>query len=117
MASLHRYAHIIFNTLNLKLVSNFTKDFLVSSKNTALCLLDPHGIANKWIKNMERANQLLVIKFPEKRTLAEAIRLGRPVLLEDIEEEIDPILHPLLDKATIQQHGVAHIEFGQLLFI
>lgn len=50
-------------------------------------MIDPQGQANKWIKNMERANNLHVIKLSDAdfvRTLENCIQFGTPVLLENI---------------------------------
>lgn len=43
--------------------------------------------ANKWVKNMEKANQLKVIKLTDNdymRTVENALKFGHPVLLENI---------------------------------
>uniref|UniRef100_A0A2K6A2H9 Dynein axonemal heavy chain 7 n=1 Tax=Mandrillus leucophaeus TaxID=9568 RepID=A0A2K6A2H9_MANLE len=47
-------------------------------------MIDPQGQANKWIKNMEKANSLYVIKLSEPdyvRTLENCIQFGTPVTL------------------------------------
>uniref|UniRef100_A0A3B1JLH3 Dynein axonemal heavy chain 3 n=1 Tax=Astyanax mexicanus TaxID=7994 RepID=A0A3B1JLH3_ASTMX len=52
------------------------------------------GQANKWIKNMEKANKLSVIKLSNSnyvRTLENAIQFGTPVLLENVGEELDAV--------------------------
>ena len=70
---------------------------IVSNANSLPLLIDPHGQANKWIKQMEKSNNLHVIKFTNAdfvRTLVNCIQFGTPVLLEDIGEEIDPTLEP-----------------------
>ena len=49
------------------------------------------GQANKWIKNTEKDNQLVVIKLSDSdyvRKLENAIQFGIPVLLENIGEEV-----------------------------
>jgi len=65
-------------------------------------MIDPQGQANKWVRQMERANNLQVIKLSEGgeyiRTLENAIQFGLPVLLENVGEELDPSLEPLLLK-------------------
>lgn len=43
--------------------------------------------ANKWVKNMEKENQLKVIKQTDanySRIVENAIRFGNPVLLENV---------------------------------
>ena len=45
-------------------------------------MIDPQGQANKWIKNMEKANNLHVIKLSDAdfvRTLENCIQFGTPV--------------------------------------
>ncbi len=45
-------------------------------------MIDPQGQANKWIKNMEKANNLHVIKLTDSdfvRTLENCIQFGTPV--------------------------------------
>ena len=69
----------------------------------------PAGQANKWVKNMERPNKLSVIKLSDPnyaRTLENSIQFGTPVLLENVGEELDPLLEPLLLKQTFKQSGV-----------
>ncbi|KAL5473898.1 hypothetical protein EMCRGX_G028462 [Ephydatia muelleri] len=79
-------------------------------------LIDPQGQANKWVKNMERPNKLSVIKLSDptySRTLENAIQFGTPVLLENVGEELDPLLEPLLLKQTFKQGGVEYIRLGE----
>uniref|UniRef100_A0A7M4ERW8 Dynein axonemal heavy chain 7 n=1 Tax=Crocodylus porosus TaxID=8502 RepID=A0A7M4ERW8_CROPO len=78
-------------------------------------MIDPQGQANKWIKNMEKANSLHIIKLSDPefvRTLENCIQFGTPVLLENIGEELDPILEPLLLKQTFKQSGSICIRLG-----
>lgn len=45
-------------------------------------MIDPQGQANKWIKNMEKANNLHVVKLSDAdfvRTLENCIQFGTPV--------------------------------------
>lgn len=45
-------------------------------------MIDPQGQANKWIKNMEKANNIHVIKLSDSdfvRTLENCIQFGTPV--------------------------------------
>ncbi|KAM6899568.1 dynein axonemal heavy chain 3 [Xenentodon cancila] len=79
-------------------------------------MIDPQGQANKWIKNMEKANKLAVIKQSDGnyvRTLENCIQFGTPVLLEHVGEELDPILDSLLLKQTFKQQGVEYIKIGE----
>ncbi|KAJ1502997.1 Dynein heavy chain 7, axonemal, partial [Coelomomyces lativittatus] len=77
--------------------------------------IDPQGQANRWIKNMEKNNHLAVIKLSDGdflRTLENAIQFGTPVLLENIGEDIDSTLEPLLTKQLFKQSGVVCIRLG-----
>ena len=79
-----------------------------NSRRWPLCI-DPQSQANKWIKNMEKDFKLQVIKLSDAnytRTLENAIQFGTPVLLENIGEELDASLQPILLKSTFKQQGV-----------
>ena len=55
---------------------------------------------------MERDNKLGIIKLTDAsylRTLENAIAFGTPVLLENVDEELDPILEPVLLQQTFKQ--------------
>ena len=69
-------------------------------------MIDPQGQANKWVKNMEKEAKLSVIKLTDAdymRTLENCITFGNPCLLENVQEELDPSLEPLLLKQTYKQ--------------
>ncbi|XP_064606960.1 dynein axonemal heavy chain 12-like isoform X2 [Liolophura sinensis] len=79
-------------------------------------MIDPQGQANKWIKNMEKDFSMSVIKLTDAdymRNLENAITFGNPVLLENVGEELDPSLEPLLLKQTFRQTGVDMIRLGE----
>ena len=64
---------------------------------------------------MEKLHNLHVIKLTDSdfvRTLENCIQFGTPVLLENVGEEIDPILEPLLLKQTFKQGGSICIKLG-----
>lgn len=69
-------------------------------------MIDPQGQANKWVKNSEKDNKLQVIKLNNPdyvRIMENCIQFGHPILLEDVQEELDPSLEPLLLKQTFKQ--------------
>ncbi|XP_054071997.1 dynein axonemal heavy chain 12 isoform X1 [Rissa tridactyla] len=81
-------------------------------------MIDPQGQANKWIKNFEKENRLSVIKVNDAeymRTLENCIQFGTPLLLENVGEELDPSLEPLLLKQTFKQGGVECIKLGEAI--
>ncbi|GFR44543.1 hypothetical protein Agub_g5814 [Astrephomene gubernaculifera] len=88
---------------------------IVSKARRWPLLIDPQGQANKWIKNMEKKFKLEVMKLSDGdyiRRLENAIQFGTPVLLENIGEELDPTLEPLLLKSVFKQGGGLCIRLG-----
>jgi dynein heavy chain len=78
-------------------------------------MIDPQGQANKWIKKLEEKNQIKVIKQNQGtfvRTLENAIQFGSPVILENVPENLDPILDSILLRQVTIISGVATIRFG-----
>ncbi|KAL0984291.1 hypothetical protein UPYG_G00139540 [Umbra pygmaea] len=89
---------------------------IVSNSRRWPLMIDPQGQANKWIKNMEKANKLAVIKLTDGnylRTLENCIAFGTPVLLENVGEELDAVLEPVLLKQTFKQQGVEYMKIGE----
>lgn len=80
--------------------------------------IDPQGQANKWVRNMESANGLDIIKLSDKdflRTLENCIRFGKPCLLENIGEKLDPALDPVLMKQTFKSGNMTVIRLGDAI--
>ncbi|KAJ7552701.1 hypothetical protein O6H91_06G065600 [Diphasiastrum complanatum] len=79
-------------------------------------MIDPQGQANKWIRNMERERNLQIIKLTGGgeyvRVLENAIQFGLPVLLENVGEELDPSLEPVLLKQVFKSGGMMCIKLG-----
>nr|KAJ3422321.1 Dynein heavy chain 7, axonemal [Polyrhizophydium stewartii] len=78
-------------------------------------MIDPQGQANKWVKNMEKDRNLVIIKLTDGefvRSLENAITFGLPVLLENVKEELDPILDTVLQKQTFKSGGATCIRLG-----
>jgi len=79
-------------------------------------MIDPQGQANKWIKNMEKMNNLKLCKPTDTtlgRTVENAIQMGIPVMLENVGEYVDPMLEPVLQKNIFKQGGVDCLRFGE----
>ncbi|XP_047456328.1 dynein axonemal heavy chain 7 isoform X2 [Mugil cephalus] len=88
---------------------------IISNARRWPLMIDPQGQANKWVKNMEKPNRLHIIKLSDGdfvRTLENCIQFGTPVLLENVGEELDPILEPLLLRQTFKQGGAMCIRLG-----
>ncbi|GFS14673.1 dynein heavy chain 3, axonemal [Elysia marginata] len=96
---------------------NYSVDnaIIVTNANRWPLMIDPQGQANKWIKNMEKSNKLEVIKFSNPnfvRSLENCLQFGNPCLLENIGEELDPILESILLKQTFKQNNLEYIRLG-----
>jgi len=62
-------------------------------------IVDPLGIATRWIKNFERNRNLVVLKTTTasySRTIELSARSGTPVMVEDISDIYDPVIEALL---------------------
>lgn len=80
-------------------------------------LIDPQEQANKWIKNMEDADdgQLKVVKQTDDqfiRILSTSVQMGIPILIENLGEYLDPSLEPLLLKLVFKQGNRMMIRVG-----
>ena len=81
-------------------------------------MVDPQGQAIKWIKNMERERGLKIIDLQQHdylRTLENSVQFGAPVLLQNVQEELDPSLAPILNKA-ITKVGKCKISNLRIIF-
>ncbi|KAL1115992.1 hypothetical protein AAG570_005487 [Ranatra chinensis] len=79
-------------------------------------LVDPQGQANKWIKSMEKENDLEVIKLSDDtymKRMESCIEYGKPILLENIAEDLDPPLDPILLKEIFKQGNAEYISLGE----
>jgi len=78
-------------------------------------MIDPQGQANKWIRTMDGKSGLVCTKLNNPNMLREleaCIRNGKPLLVEDIAETLDPALEPVLQKAIYKQGGRILIRLG-----
>jgi dynein heavy chain len=77
-------------------------------------IIDPQGQANHWIKNMDRET-IKTIKLTEPsylKTLENGIRFGNPILLENVEEHLDPSIDPVLQKQIYKKGGQMFLRLG-----
>ncbi|XP_053575482.1 dynein axonemal heavy chain 2 [Bombina bombina] len=88
---------------------------IVTRGNRWPLMVDPQGQATKWIKNMESTKGLKVIdlQMPDyMRALEQAIQFGTPVLLQNVQEDLDPSLAPILSKSVTKVGGQLQIHLG-----
>ncbi|EAX96997.1 Dynein heavy chain family protein [Trichomonas vaginalis G3] len=78
-----------------------------------LCI-DPQNQANQWIKKMYK-DKLLVMttkkpKFDQQLEIA--LQTGQPVLLQDMGEDIDPALMPIINREFVKQGTTMMFKLG-----
>ncbi|XP_013163033.1 PREDICTED: dynein heavy chain 12, axonemal [Papilio xuthus] len=78
-------------------------------------LVDPQGQANKWIKTMEKPNDLQIMKFTDgnyMKVIETCLEYGKPALIECVLEDVEAPLDPILMKNTYMQGGKEFIALG-----
>ncbi|XP_024937311.1 dynein heavy chain 7, axonemal isoform X2 [Cephus cinctus] len=105
--NIHGLPRDSFSTENAIIMDN--------SKRWSL-FVDPQSQANKWIRAMEKFSELEVIKLTDKNymeILEQCIEFGKPVLLENVGEELEAPLDPILMKNIYKIAGVWYITLGE----
>lgn len=78
-------------------------------------MIDPQLQGSTWIKEKEKDNDLIAMRVGSKNyinILERAIINGNPVLLENLDESIDPMLTPLISRLTFKKNGKQLLKFA-----
>ncbi|KAI5704390.1 hypothetical protein M8J75_004799 [Diaphorina citri] len=78
-------------------------------------LIDPQAQGITWIKNREKANHLTVTSINHKyfrQHLEDALVAGRPLLIAEVLEELDPVLDNVLEKNFVKQGTKYKLRLG-----
>lgn len=80
--------------------------------------IDPQGQANKWIRTFYKEKQVKIMKFSDNnylKILEVAIRMGYPFLMENVQEDMDPAIEPLLQKQIVKKGNNWTIKIGDAI--
>ena len=87
---------------------------LVNSARYPL-MIDPQLQGITWIKEKLKSQGVIAMRIGSKNyvnKIERAIEDGSPVLLENLEEYIDPIIFPIIARKIVKKGGKVFMDFG-----
>ncbi|XP_022920277.2 dynein axonemal heavy chain 8 [Onthophagus taurus] len=78
-------------------------------------MIDPQSQGKSWIKNKEKDFNLIVSSLNHKyfrNHIEDAVSLGMPMIIEDIAEELDPVLDNVLERNFIKMGSTYKVKIG-----
>ncbi|CAG0895614.1 unnamed protein product, partial [Cyprideis torosa] len=102
----------VFNTFSVPRSTTWTN----SHSNRWPLIVDPYGIATRWIKSLHKAANLTVVKLEDPdflRIVENCIQFGNPLLINNIHDSLPSILNPLLLRQTFPQGGATCIKIAE----
>jgi dynein heavy chain len=78
-------------------------------------LIDPQGQGLAWLKRREEARGLRVTSLSDKflrGALEDCLSAGRSLVIENVEEEVDPLLDPVLEKRVVRKGRSATLQLA-----